>query len=62
MAFEITDEFLENLIGLIYSKNDAEIKKSLLDVHYADIAEILDELNFEDAVYIIKLLNSEKTS
>ena len=27
MAFEITDEFLENLIGLIYENNDSEIKE-----------------------------------
>jgi magnesium transporter len=31
-------------------------------VHFADIAEVLDEVNFEEAIYIIKLLDSEKTS
>ena len=31
-------------------------------MHHADIAEILDELSFEEAIYIIKLLDSEKTS
>ena len=31
-------------------------------MHYADIAEILDELSFDNVVYIIKLLDSEKTS
>jgi magnesium transporter len=30
-------------------------------VHHADIAEILDELDFEEATYIFKLLNSDKT-
>jgi magnesium transporter len=31
-------------------------------MHYADVAEILDELSFDKVVYIIKLLDSEKTS
>ncbi|GAB7255768.1 magnesium transporter [Polaribacter sp. OB-PA-B3] len=62
MAFEITDEFLENLIGLIYKNDDAAIKELFEDVHFADIAEVLDEVNFDEAIYIIKLLDSEKTS
>jgi magnesium transporter len=62
MAFEITDEFLENLIGFIYENNDSEIKELFSEVHFADIAEVLDEVNFEEAIYIIKLLDSEKTA
>ena len=31
-------------------------------MHFADIAEVLDEVNFDEAIYIIKLLDSEKTS
>jgi magnesium transporter len=62
MAFEITDEFLENLIGFIYENNDSEIKELFSEVHFADIAEVLDEVSFDEAIYIIKLLDSEKTS
>ncbi|MFD2529769.1 MULTISPECIES: magnesium transporter [Polaribacter] len=62
MAFEITDEFLENLIGLIYKNDDTAIKVLFEEVHFADIAEVLDEVNFDEAIYIIKLLDSEKTS
>jgi len=62
MAFEITDEFLENLIGFIYENNDSKIKELFEEIHFADIAEVLDEVNFEEAIYIIKLLDSEKTS
>jgi magnesium transporter len=29
---------------------------------HADIAEILDELDFEEATYIFKLLDSDKTA
>ena len=62
MAFEISEEFLENLIGFIYENNDSEIKKLFAEVHFADIAEVLEEVSFDEAIYIIKLLDSEKTS
>jgi magnesium transporter len=62
MIFEITSEFLENLSKLIEIKKDSAIKKLFEEVHYADIAEVLDEVNFDEAIYIIKLLDSEKTS
>jgi magnesium transporter len=31
-------------------------------VHHADIAEILDELDFDEATYIFKVLDSDKTA
>jgi magnesium transporter len=62
MAFEITSEFLENLVGFIDKKKDSKIKNIFEDVHFADIAEVLDEVSFDEAIYIIKLLDSEKTS
>ena len=62
MTFEITDEFLDNLAELIISNNENEITALFSDVHFADIAEVLEELDFDEAIYIIKLLDSEKTS
>ncbi|TMM30350.1 magnesium transporter [Polaribacter aestuariivivens] len=62
MILEINEEFLDNLKELIASKNDKEISAFFSEVHFADIAEVLDELNFDEAIYIIKLLDSEKTS
>ena len=62
MAFEITNDFLENIKHHINSKNDAALSTLFSEVHYADIAEVLDELDFDEAIYIIKLLDSEKTS
>ena len=32
------------------------------EVHHADIAEIISELSLDDATYLVKLLDSEKTS
>ena len=60
MAYKITSEFLEHVKGLIFSDNEKEIKKLFKEIHYADVAEILDELNFEEAIYIIKLLRSRE--
>ena len=62
MAYEVTSEFLEHVKSLISLDNEREIKTLFKEIHYADVAEVLDELNFEEAIYIIKLLDSEKTS
>ena len=62
MSFEITDIFLNNLTELINSNRDKEISSLFSEVHFADIAEVLEELSFDEAIYIIKLLDSEKTS
>ena len=62
MSFEITNELLANITSYIEVSNDKAIVALFEEMHYADIAEILDELSFDNVVYIIKLLDSEKTS
>ncbi|GGG35048.1 magnesium transporter [Bizionia arctica] len=62
IQFELTDELIKQVEKLIEVKNDKELHILLNEFHYADIAEILDELNLEEAVYVIKLLDSETTS
>ena len=62
MVFEITKELLEKVTALIGQKKDKELANLFSDIHHADIAEILDEISFDQAVYIIKLLDSEKTA
>lgn len=62
IQFQLTEELIEQVEQLIQLKNDKELKKRLDGFHYADIAEILDELNLENATYVIKLLDSETTS
>ncbi|MDB2571549.1 magnesium transporter [Polaribacter sp.] len=62
MGFEITNTLFENLTIYIDTKNDEAISSLFAEVHYADIAEVLDEIKFEEAVYIIKLLDSETTA
>lgn len=62
MSFEITNELLANITSYIEASNDKPIIALFEEMHYADVAEILDELSFNDIIYIIKLIDSEKTS
>ncbi len=62
MQFQLDDKVITNIKKLIHDKNDPELKTLLSDLHHADVAEILDELDFDQSIYIIKLLDSELTS
>ncbi len=62
MKFEITKELIQNISQFIKKGQDQQLKTVLNDLHYADIAEILEELKLEQSTYLIKLLDSEKTS
>lgn len=60
--FQLTENFIQEIIDLINNNDDKKLSKSFVEIHHADIAEILEELDFRNAIYIIKLLDSEKTS
>ena len=62
IPFEITETLIDALNGFIDSKDNKAVLEQLQDLHYADIAEILDDLNLDQATYVIKLLDSETTS
>jgi magnesium transporter len=62
MEFKISKELIHELELLIQSKDDQQLEVLLNDLHHADIAEILDELDFDEATYIFKVLDSEKTA
>ncbi|MBL4643430.1 MAG: magnesium transporter [Flavobacteriaceae bacterium] len=62
MAFKITKELLENVALYIENGNNNALSSLFAEMHHADIAEILDEISFDYAVYIIKLLDSETTA
>ncbi len=62
MEFKISKELIQELEQLIQSKNDQQLEVLLKDMHHADIAEVLDELDFEEATYIFKVLDSDKTA
>ena len=60
--FQISEELINEFKVDIESHNIISLKKRTSEYHYADIAEIVDELNTEEGLYLIKLLDSEKTS
>ena len=62
MEFKISKDLIFELEQLIQNKNDQQLEVLLNDLHHADIAEILDELDFDEATYIFKVLDSEKTA
>ena len=62
MQFQVSDELISKIKYLIEEKNDEELLLHLEEVHHADIAEIITELNLEEATYLVKLLDSEKTA
>ena len=62
MEFKISKELIEQLEQLIKKQDDLQLGVLLNDLHHADIAEVFDELDFDEAVYIFKVLDSEKTA
>ena len=62
IQFQLTEHLIERVEHLIANERDKELQLFLDDYHYADIAEILDELNEDQALYIIKLLDSDTTA
>jgi hypothetical protein len=47
MKFELTKDNLSELNTLIYNKDSKSVLSFIEDCHPADIAEILDQLDFE---------------
>jgi len=62
MQFEITKDYIQKLQQLIAEEKNDALLILLEEVHYADIAEIVEELNSNEGLYLIKLLDSDKTS
>jgi len=60
--FRLTKELVEEIELLIGNQEDVQLEGLLNEVHYADVAEIINELAAEEATYLIKLLDSDKTS
>ena len=60
--FQITDQLINEIVNLIDSNDENKLRNKFDELHHADVAEILEELHFDQATYIIKLLDSEETS
>ncbi|WP_324067224.1 MAG: magnesium transporter [Flavobacterium sp.] len=62
MEFKISREFLSEIEQLISENKAQELLLLLEDIHFADIAEIMEELDDYGAGYIFNTLDSEKTA
>jgi magnesium transporter len=58
-AFELSKEYLERLREGIEVQDNTFIIESLEGVNVADIAAILDELNMDEALYVLRLMEKE---
>jgi len=62
MQFQLTPDYIDKVNQLIANKDGNAIKELLHGVHFADIADLLEEIKSKEATYLIKLLESEITS
>lgn len=61
-AFHIDSHFLNEIKDLIRQDDKKNLERKLRPIHYADLGEIIEEISINDAIYLIKLLGSEKTA
>ncbi len=59
MQFELTKEYIDLLRGHIEKSNEVETFNLVKDLHPADIAEIYDELNVDEARFVHVMLDPE---
>ena len=62
MQFTLTKELLAELRQWIADGRDSSIVQVTSDLHSADVAELIDELKRDEAVYLFKLLDEEKAA
>ncbi|MCB0756368.1 MAG: magnesium transporter, partial [Flavobacteriales bacterium] len=62
MQFELTNEFLETLKEDIARFDRDTVSAKVGELYPADIAEILDEVNLQEAQFIFRLLENEQGS
>lgn len=62
MQYPLSADIIAQVSQLIAQRDNEALKLLLLDFHFADIAELINELNAEDGTYVMKLLDIEITS
>ncbi len=60
MHFELTRDFLDNLIEIIDKKDDKKAAEIMAEMRAADIAELYDSLNIEQAKYLYSLIEDRE--
>ncbi|MFC4689373.1 magnesium transporter [Dokdonia genika] len=62
MQFQLTSNLIDQIQAHVAVQDEVALKELLTDLHHADIAEILDEVDADEAAYLVLLLDSEQTS
>ena len=57
---EFTEDYIDKFRDIIHKKNDTEAVRMLADLHPADIAELYQVLDIEEAEYLYLLLDEER--
>ena len=60
--FEINKNRIKFIEELIDNGANNNLQNTIKELHYADIAEIINELSADQATYLVKLLDSDKTA
>lgn len=61
-SFQLSKILIKKIAKLILAKKNTILKKLVNEIHFADMAEIINELSEDQGIYLIKLFDSEKTS
>ena len=56
---EYTSEYLHHIRSIIEARNEEAARKELADLHPADIAELYQELDLDEAEFLYKLLDGD---
>ena len=59
---EINSAYIEQITALIEANKSAELSVILSDLHIADIAEIIEDLQLDDAHFLFDLIEEEKSA
>ena len=59
---EFNEEYIERLHDLISQQDEQRAKDMLADLHPADIAEIVSDLDTDDALFLLKQLSDEQAA
>ena len=62
MQFELTKEFIDDVIQAIDEKNNSLLVDKIHSLHPADIAEVLEIVNLPQAQYLYKLIEEDLAS
>lgn len=60
MKFELSKKYIERIESLIEEQNTTKLSQEFSEIHAADIAEVYQELEVEQAYYLHEIIEDEK--